>query len=159
MSEFRLGVDFGGVITASGAKGQDTFFDVDYLNTPSNIGCFEVLGGLNKTKFENGIWVISKASSAEIQSKTRHWLEHNRFFEATGVTRDRLLFTAKRAGKLVVAQSLGVTHFVDDTPDVLENMLGHIPHLYLLSHDEETTSMDITVLDNWQDLETRLLED
>ncbi|MCE9584415.1 MAG: hypothetical protein K8T20_18155 [Planctomycetes bacterium] len=131
----NLGIDIGRVIISNlGADGrEDTSFIggsmQDALATPPMPGAFEAIGELVRA-FDQRVWLISKCGPS-VQQKTRRWLDHTGFFEATGVRRDRLVFCLERPQKAVHCARLGITHFIDDRLDVLEAMRGTVPHLFL----------------------------
>jgi hypothetical protein len=68
---------------------------------------------------------------------TRRWLEHQHFFEQTGMRRDRLRFCRQRQEKRQHAVALGLTHFIDDRCDVLAHLRGVVPHLFLFGVQTE----------------------
>lgn len=132
-STSRLGVDVGGVLL--GASTDDSERDTTFLSAPDHVavslppvaGAFETVR--EAVRVTGGqVFVVSKCG-ARIEKLTRAWLEHQRFFERTGVTREQLEFVRTRPDKRVVACRLGLTHFVDDREDVLRSMVGLVPSL------------------------------
>jgi hypothetical protein len=59
------------------------------------------------------------------------WLLHHRFFERTGIAPHNLRFCLQRPQKADHCVELGLTHFIDDRPDVLQCMRDVVPHRYL----------------------------
>jgi hypothetical protein len=133
-----LGVDIGRVIIgAADASGRaDTSFlsgsDHAALETPPCAGAFQALKNL-VVAFNGNVWLVSKCGP-RIQRLTLAWLEHQRFYEVTGVNPDRVRFCLKRPEKRDHCAAIGATHFVDDRLDVLEHLVGLVPHLYWFGH-------------------------
>jgi hypothetical protein len=133
--EPRLGIDIGRVIIAGDhySSGEDTsFFDggIDNaLRTPAVAGSFEAIARLTE-RFGGRVWLVSKCGEP-VEARTRHWLDHHRFFAATGVSADHLRFCRRRPDKAVHCAELAITHFVDDTVEVLDALDGLVPHRYL----------------------------
>lgn len=129
----RLGIDIGRVIICPTVNGQsDTSFLgrrlEEALQTPPAAGAFEVIAALNDA-FEQ-VHLISKCGEG-VQRKTLAWLEHQRFYEQTGVPRERVHFCRKRPDKAPIARRLGLRAFIDDRVDCLEPMRGIVDELYL----------------------------
>lgn len=117
-----LGVDVGGVIIDRANDDSDTsFFSDNYLRTTATSGAFAALRRLVDGHFGSDVHVISKCGPS-VEQKTREWLAHHCFFDATGILPGRVHFCRKRRDKAPLCASLGVTHFVDDRLDVLESM-------------------------------------
>ncbi|MFG6414328.1 hypothetical protein ACG02S_10495 [Roseateles sp. DC23W] len=131
----KLGIDIGRVLIAPDAPNgrADTSFIggtlADALATPPYLGMFDVVPSLVQ-RFEGRVWLVSKAGP-RVQEKTRHWLRHHRFFERTGIPSVNLRFCLERAQKAGHCASLGITHFIDDRPDVLDHLEGVVTHRFL----------------------------
>lgn len=157
----RLGVDFGRVINDAAAHpgGDDTVFlrgtEADMLSTPAMRGAFDVLTRLNEV-FGGRVWIISKCGPA-VQARTERWLVHHRFFEITGIEVGHVRFCRKRAEKATHCAELGITHFVDDRYDVLEHLVGLVPHLFLFGSKEPSPSSEVVVTSTWAQLEHKVL--
>ena len=106
--------------------------DEDALQTPPSEGAFAVVRDL-VTLTGGDVWLVSKAGP-RVQKLTREWLDHWRFFAATGMRPDHVRFCKERADKAVHAQKLGLTHFIDDRIDVLHALQPHVPRLFLFGH-------------------------
>ena len=133
--ETRLGVDIGRVIIdgANHPDGGDTaFFTGDtarLLRTPAVADVFEVLPGLVRD-FGARVWLVSKCGE-RVEQRTRQWLWHHDFWARTGILAENLRFCRRRPDKAVHCAELGITHFVDDRPDVHEALAGVVAHRYL----------------------------
>ncbi|MFC0627756.1 hypothetical protein [Kribbella deserti] len=131
----KLRIDIGRVIIdgSSHPDGGDTaFFQGDratLLRTPAVPGAFEAIARLT-TLFKGQAWLVSKAGP-RVQQRTLQWLEHHDFYGRTGIPADHVRFCLRRADKAVHCAELGITHFIDDKPDVHEALAGIVAHRYL----------------------------
>jgi hypothetical protein len=145
----RLGVDIGGVIIEAFPEGDEmSFFGPNYLRTPPVAGAFEALATLGGTF--DAVHLVSKCSD-EHARQTRQWLAHHGFAAHTGIDPDRVHFCRTRAEKGPIAADLGLTHFVDDRPDVLA-YLTTVPHRYLFRTVVADPPAGITPVASWPDL-------
>lgn len=141
----KLGIDIGRVLISPDAPEgcADTSFIggtlADALATPPYPGMFDVVPGLVQL-FEGRVWLVSKAGP-KVQEKTRHWLRHHRFFERTGIPPDNLRFCLERSEKAGHCAGLGITHFVDDRPDVLGYLDGVVPHRFLFGPQRKPNTL------------------
>jgi hypothetical protein len=129
-----LGIDIGRVIIgAADSSGRaDTSFlsgsEEAALSTPATAGALEAIAELTRA-FEGRVWLVSKCGP-RIQQQTRRWLLRHDFYARTGVRQDHVRFCLKRPEKRDHCAVIGATHFIDDRLDVLENLVGLVPHLY-----------------------------
>ncbi|QQG46104.1 MAG: hypothetical protein HYY55_04040 [Candidatus Niyogibacteria bacterium] len=130
MNAETLGVDIGGVIIDRVNDGTDTsFFTDNYLRTTAVPGVFDALRQLVEKRFGDKVFLVSKCGQ-RVQNKTLQWLDHHRFYDLTGIGRERVRFCRERHEKAGICEELGVTHFVDDRLEVLGN-LATVSTLYL----------------------------
>src|SRR5262249_1758008 len=115
----------------------------DALRTAAYEGMFDVVPVLVR-KFERRVWIVSKCGP-RVQQKTRQWFEYHRFFERTGIDPANVRFCLQRPQKAVHCAELGITHFIDDRPDVLEAMRGLVPNLYLFGPQRRQESDNLFV--------------
>ena len=131
----KLGIDIGRVLIAPDApdgKADTSFIGGSLeaaLATPAYDGMFEAVPGLVQM-FRVQVWLVSKAGP-RVQEKTRHWLRHHRFFERTGISSENLRFCLERSQKAQHCLELGLTHFIDDRPDVLGHLEGVVANRFL----------------------------
>ena len=131
----NLGIDIGRVIIAPGGCGgrEDTSFIEgtleEALQTPPMDGAFDAVRHLVEA-FERRVWLISKCYP-RVQDRTRRWLDHHRFYDQTGLRRDRVVFCLERPQKAAHCARLEIGTFIDDRLDVLEAMRGKVAHLFL----------------------------
>lgn len=130
----RLGIDIGRVIIdgPSHPTGGDTAFftgdEATMLATPEVLGAVDSIARL-AVMFENRVWLVSKCG-ARIQARTERWLANHRFFERTGLPDSQVRFCRTRADKRYHCIELGLTHFVDDHPEVHAAIRGAVDHQY-----------------------------
>lgn len=131
----RLGIDIGRVIIDGSAHplGGDTAFftgdEATLLATPEMAGAFEAIARLT-TGFGGRVWLVSKCGP-RVQERTLRWLDGHDFHARTGVPRDQVRFCRKRSDKRGHCLDLGLTHFVDDHPEVHTAIAGAVAHQYL----------------------------
>ncbi len=117
-----LGIDVGGVLVRSVADNVDTsFFGARPMETPTVEGCIDAVAHLTTGYFAHQVHIVSKAGP-KISELTREWLGHTGFFAATQISQGNLHFVRKRIDKAPICKRLGVTHFIDDRPDVLAHL-------------------------------------
>jgi hypothetical protein len=122
----KLGVDIGGVIVAarrddsSGKISGESFFGDNFLQTPPELNCFQILKRLVSERFgPQNVYLISK-SQPQNQQRTLQWLHHFNFFSETGILEKNIHFCLERKQKREICQRLGINHFIDDRLDVLD---------------------------------------
>jgi hypothetical protein len=156
----RLGVDIGRVIIGGGVVpgSSDTqFFSGDtahMLATPAVPGAFEALARL-VPRFEQ-VWLVSKCGD-RVRRHTRLWLDHHDFAARTGIPRDHLRFCLRRPEKAVHCAELGITHFVDDKPDVHEALRGVVPYRYLFGPQRTRPPAGVQHTVTWAAAEAAIL--
>ncbi len=136
----RLGIDIGRVIIdGSSGAGDTSFFSGDtaaMLRTPAVPGAFEAITRLVGV-FDGQAWLVSKCGP-RVQQRSLDWLRHHRFFELTGIAEGNIRFCLQRPQKAVHCADLGITHFVDDKPDVIAAITPVVPHRYLFKNWVDT---------------------
>ena len=142
-----LGVDIGNVIIGSRertpVRGKDKYADSAFLNgdrdtaiaTPANPGSFAAIRELLPL-FGGRVWLVSKCGP-RIQVRTLDWLDHHRFWVYTSLTPDHLRFCILRNRKRAICAELGITHFVDDRPDIITSLTDVVEHRYLFGPQEQ----------------------
>jgi len=154
----RLGVDFGRVIQGAAPLpdgGADTVFlsggIAEALSTPPSADAFDVLARLVE-RFEGRVWVISKCGP-RVQERTLQWLDHQEFYERTGVRRDSVRFCRRRAEKAIHCAELGITHMIDDRLEVHVALRGLVPNLYLFGVQAEGAPEWVRHTPTWPEVE------
>jgi hypothetical protein len=148
-----LGIDIGRVII--GPVDDDGHADTSFLSgtpdrameTPPAPGAFAAIARLAEV-FDGAVWLVSKCGP-RVQAKTRRWLDHWKFWTATGVAPDHLRFCLERRDKALHCHELGVTHFIDDRLDVLTHLRGFVARLYLFGHQSAPAPGWVTPVVTW----------
>lgn len=137
-----LGVDCGNVI-------------LHQMNGTPVPGSITALRSIRESGIFEDIWIVSKCGP-RIQELTRQWLERLDFWKTTGMNKNNLEFCLKFWEKGPICERLGITHFIDDRPKVL-NCLPTVGKLYAFNPDPK--SMDdyqqthpMTVVRNWDEV-------
>eukprot|EP01104_Vermistella_antarctica_P003414 TRINITY_DN13604_c0_g1_i1.p1 TRINITY_DN13604_c0_g1~~TRINITY_DN13604_c0_g1_i1.p1 ORF type:complete len:414 (-),score=91.78 TRINITY_DN13604_c0_g1_i1:152-1393(-) len=129
-----VGVDFGGVIVGGGDDGSKqedtTMFSDNYLQTPRVEGSFEAVAWLVSLLGPKNVHIVSKARE-KMQEKSRAWMAHHGFYEATGFARKNVHFCRERRDKADVCRGFGVTCLVDDRKDCLTCLDDSVTARYL----------------------------
>lgn len=132
--EPRLGIDIGRVIIdgPNHPGGGDTAFftgdEATMLATPEMPGAVEVIGRLVR-RFAGRVWLVSKCGP-RTQARTLRWLDAHDLYGRTGLSREHVRFCRQRAEKRAHCVELGLTHFVDDHPEVHEAIRDVVDHQY-----------------------------
>jgi hypothetical protein len=156
-----LGIDIGRVII--GPADDHGRADTSFLSgtpdrameTPPAPGAFDAIAQLSEA-FDGAVWLVSKCGPS-VQAKTRRWLEHWKFWTATGVAPDHLRFCLERRDKALHCRELGITHFIDDRIDVLTHLRGLVPALYLFGHQKEPAASWVQPVLTWPAVLTAVL--
>lgn len=155
--EPRLGIDIGKVIIAGPAHpggGDTAFFQGDeatMLATPEMEGSFEAIRRLFDL-FEGRVWLISKCGP-RVQARTERWLDGHDFYDRTLVPRDHVRFCRTRADKRIHCEELGITHFVDDHPEVHAAIRDVVEHRYYFGPQQAPVPGDAQHALTWADVE------
>lgn len=132
--EPRLGVDIGRVIIdgAANPNGGDTAFlhgdESAIMATPEMLGAVEALTTL-VSLFDGRVWLVSKCGP-QVQARTLRWLDGHDIHRRTGLAAHHVRFCRARADKRAHCEELGLTHFVDDHPEVHAAIRGSVEHQY-----------------------------
>jgi hypothetical protein len=159
----RLGIDIGRVII--GPVDDDGVADTSFLSgTPDDAmrteptpGAFAAIAHLTDA-FAGQVWLVSKCGP-KVQAKTLRWLDHWRFWTATGIPPDHIRFCRERRDKAIHCADLAITHFIDDRVDVLTHLVGLVPELYLFGLDwrDRAAPPWATPVFTWADAEAAVL--
>lgn len=131
----RIGIDFGGVIVRQTLGNSPIDADAGLeLMIPSAFECITKLVTIS----EGNVWIVSKASMAT-QIATRIWLGKTGFYKLTGFNPAHIHFCAKRREKAEICLQLKLTHFIDDSEEVIQSLIGLVPNLYQFGSETNTT--------------------
>ncbi|MDD5318824.1 MAG: hypothetical protein PHF79_03360 [Candidatus Pacebacteria bacterium] len=113
-----VGIDIGDTIVERSGDTRQAFPDA-----------LRVIKRLVAERFGNNSHIVSKVN-AEQMIRVRKWLDENRFHELTGLPASNVEFCAERHEKAPICEKLGITHFIDDRPEVISHMTS-VPHRFL----------------------------
>lgn len=129
----RLGIDIGRVIINGPGHpggGDTAFFSGDeatMLATPEMPEAVATIARL-VPRFD-GVWLVSKCGP-RTQERTLRWLAAHKFSARTGIPADHVRFCRTRPEKRGYCLELGLTHFVDDHPEVHAAIRGTVAYQY-----------------------------
>ena len=75
------------------------------------------------------------------------------FFDRTGVPREHVRFCRRRAEKRAHCEDLGLTHFVDDHPEVHAAIRGAVRHQYFFGPQRRPVPEFGEAAPTWADVE------
>lgn len=160
--EPRLGIDIGKVIIDGPAHpggGDTAFFQGDeatMIATPEVDGALAAIGRLTAL-LDGRAWLVSKCGP-RIQERTLRWLDGHDFYQRTGLSRDHVRFCRTRPEKRPHCEELGLTHFVDDHPEVHEAIRGAVGFQYFFGPQANPVPSWGIHAPTWYDAE-RLIRD
>ena len=134
VGEPRLGIDIGRVIIDGSAHpdgGDTAFFQGDeatMLATPEMDGAVQSITRLVDL-FARKVWLVSTCGP-RTQERTLRWLDAHAFYERTALPPAQVRFCRTRPDKRLHCVELGLTHFVDDHPEVHAAIRGTVAHQY-----------------------------
>jgi hypothetical protein len=155
--EPRLGIDIGRVIidgSSHPAGGDTAFFSGDeatLLATPEMPDAFEAIGRL-VALFGGRVWLVSKCGP-RVQQRTLRWLDAHDFYARTGIPRAHVRFCRERVEKRRHCEELGLTHFVDDRPDVHAAIAEAVTYRYLFGPQDRPAPGSLAHTRTWSDAE------
>lgn len=153
----RLGIDIGRVVidgSAHPAGGDTAFFTGDeatMLATPEMDGAVPAIARLVDL-FDGRVWLVSKCGP-RVQARTERWLDCHDFYGRTGLSRHHLRFCRRREEKRGHCEDLGLTHFVDDHPEVHAAIRGAVAHQYLFGPARGTVPGYVRHARTWPETE------
>lgn len=159
----NLGVDFGRVIQGAALPSgkEDTVFLggglENALRSPATDGAIEVLAHLVRL-LDNRVWIISKCGE-RVRQRTLAWLDHNDFYDLTGIPRENVRFCRKRPDKAKHCAELAITHMIDDHIEVHQALRGKVSHLYLFGHQQSPAPESVRHTPTWADVERAIIAD
>lgn len=123
----KIGLDFGGVIVGEENDGhqvnssEDTMFGINYLRSKEVQGAAHAVHSIICAFGASNVFIISKARK-EMRRKTLEWLDHNEFYDRTGLWHCNVLFCREREQKGPIAKKLSLDLFIDDNKSCLTCM-------------------------------------
>jgi hypothetical protein len=156
----RLGIDIGRVIIdgSSHPQGGDTAFfsgdEATMLATPEMPGAIETIARLVQL-FGGHVWLVSKCGP-RVQARTLRWLAAHDFYRRTGMSEANVRFCRQRAEKRGHCLELGLTHFIDDHPEVHEAIHGAVAHQYYFGPQSRPVPQHGHSTPTWADVENTI---
>ena len=138
-----LGVDFGNTIA------------VHDVPIPDSL---RVLGRLAKEVFDGRVFIISKVNE-EQEIRVRRALKEHAILDILRISIDEVRFCPNRADKATICRELGVTHMIDDRPEVMVGMPEVVTTKILMDPDFDDLLLHfnricpVTLVRNWKDVE------
>ncbi len=77
--------------------------------------------GMLRKRFGEHIYIISRVNE-EQEKRARAFVTSEIFVQTTGIPFSRVHFCRERHEKAPIARELGLTHFIDDRPEVMSHM-------------------------------------
>jgi hypothetical protein len=93
-----------------------------------------------------------------VQARTERWLAAHDFPGRTGIPPDHVRFCRTRPDKRTICVELGLTHFVDDHPEVHAAIRGTVRYQYLFGPQRHPVPEFARHTPTWSDVE-RLITD
>ncbi len=158
----RFGIDVGGVLMGHASSftgssgGEDTIFSKNYLASPAAPGALDGVRTLVQVFGAENVFIVSKAGE-RTQQRTLHWLEHHAWYQRTGLLPENVHFCRTRKQKQPIAQSLRLTHFIDDRQEVLRyvrqsDSMRTLVWMQPAGSEGEAPGPDILPIFEWHDL-------
>lgn len=148
-TSYTLGIDLGRTIVHRVNGIQVLLPDAD-----------RVIRRLVLEKFDDKVHIISRVTP-EQQKRAEAWLRSTQFLQSVGIATDHLHFCAERRGKAPICHRLGITHFIDDRPEVMCHM-PFVPHRFLFQANQEDVEKwqaelsNIVQVESWLDIERHM---
>jgi hypothetical protein len=149
MNSIRFGSDLGSTIVNTATR--RAYPDV-----------FRVLKNLVKRLGPAELFIISRVNEVQ-KVRAESWIANDGLFEMTGMLPENLFWCAERHEKGPIAEKLGLTHFVDDRPEVLIHM-PLVPHRILFNPRQEEVDQfrgrlgGISIVSSWLEIEAMLAQ-
>jgi len=137
----KLGVDCGNVI-------------LEQMNGTPVKNSLDTLKKIFEIKMFSDIYIISKCGPT-VQELTLKWLKDLNFWNTTGISKDNIRFCRKFYQKEPICNELGITHFIDDRPRVL-NCLNSVKNLFAFnpiakSLSEYKQTKPLVIVYSWEE--------
>jgi hypothetical protein len=123
-----LGLDLGNTIVSTTPCGKVAFDDAIRV-----ISCL-----VKNVLAPQRVFIVSRVNEEQYK-RAKAWIEEERFLEQTGILPENVHWCAERSDKAEICKKLGITHFIDDRPEVVSHMLGIVPNRILFQANEEDT--------------------
>lgn len=107
------------------------------------------------------VYIISKVNETQKES-VENWIQENDFFAITGIPSANIRFCAERKEKGEICRVLGVTHHIDDRPEVMAHLnKGIKKYLFQPESIDVVTFFNVLkntkILHDWLEIEKELI--
>lgn len=145
-----LGIDLGNTL----------FNKENYPDFPDSLRVVRRLA-IERFGFKN-IHIVSRVTP-EQEKRALIYVSRQIFKDKTRITLDRVHFCRERHEKGPICEILGITHFIDDRPDVLIHMPTNVKPILFnpRTEDRATYTKEIRsmyIVENWLEIERLLLQ-
>ena len=144
----KLGIDLGNTVVRSqhGTGSTEPYTDA-----------LEVIAQL--TKLFGLVCIVSRVNPAQ-EIRARAWIQHYDFCNKTGIKPQDLHFCAERSDKAIIAKQVGLTHFIDDRPEVMYHLPQDIRKILFGPQKEDVAKFKLHHLEqvtSWKEIEQKLI--
>ncbi|MDD5031462.1 MAG: hypothetical protein PHR36_00235 [Patescibacteria group bacterium] len=115
----RIGVDIGHVLAWRDREGKD-YIRENYPSFPVTEGAVEVLIKMVKRFGAENIFILSTQFPSRQAFAAGIWLERNQILQRTGMLWSNVFICEKGEEKGSIANGLGFTYMIDDSPKTLK---------------------------------------
>lgn len=123
---------------------------------------FRVIRLLIERRFRDRVVIVSRVNE-EQEVRARAFVTSKAFVSEVGIPLERVHFCRKRDQKGPICKRLGITHFIDDRPEVMAFMPESVVHKILFNPDHidfQTFANQIgeySIVNDWNGVERLLL--
>lgn len=154
-----FGFDFGRVVTEFLLGRTAEQAEKNFLDVKPYPFAFEAIATI--VEATSGRTFCVSYCKSKVESMTRRWLTHHKFYDVTGFRPEMLAFTQDYTQKADEALSITngkATHFVDDKLVILDPMRGRLPNLQLFGEQPENQVVPAGIerVANWPAVVERL---
>jgi len=144
----KLGVDCGNVILEQ-MNGTPVRGAIDALAEIAQSGVFT----------PENIWIVSKCGP-RVEGLTLGWLKALDFWHITGIPHGNIRFCREYHEKGSICEGLGITHFIDDRPEVLDCLVT-VGNCYAFNPSQKALrkyqrETPLVIVKSWDELLARL---
>ena len=144
-----IGIDFGNTITYKPADGPRVCY-------PDALRVIRRMVDAPDTS----VYIISKVDE-EQEKRAKAWIDLSNFYLHTGLTPANVHFCRERAEKGAIARDLGLTHHIDDRPEVMAFMPPSVfKYLYEPIPEDVVVwfnkLLNTQVVNNWLEVEEKI---
>ncbi len=133
LDPIRVGIDIGRVILEADTDTRRAFMDLS--STRYIDGALEAISDLVADERVEDVVLVSKCG-LRIRQNTEEFLLSSNFYAKTTLSESNVIFCFTRPEKGIIAEDLGLTHFIDDREDVLANMPDNVKNRLLFTQED-----------------------